>query len=488
MARVPKGKMISAFGILVISLAVGVAARPGQDDVYVSGRFVFDEHVHIGGAGHGNPVSGHHGPLPPPPPPPKHKTPPPPPLSHSHSPHPHALPPPDPCPPTHDVPPPKSNTPPPHATPPPNSHPPPPHAVPPPSSPPPPPPHTVPPPPPQNSPPPPPPPQTLSPPPPSHPPPPPPNHTPPAPPPGSGVSGTKRVRCKNKKYKECFGRSFLCPAGCAQTCGIDCKSCKAVCDCNKPGTICQDPRFIGGDGITFYFHGKKDRDFCIVTDPNLHINAHFIGRRNYRMKRDFTWVQSLGILFGNHKFYIGAQKTATWDDANDRLSLSFDGEPISIPQVEGAEWTDKSSEALSITRLRSTNAVLIDVPGVLQMKAIVVPITQEDSLIHNYGITQEDCFAHLDMSFKFYSLSPEVSGVLGQTYGANYVSRANMGMSVPVLGGEREFASSDLFTADCSASRFLGDLSTPRNSGTNYEDDVLSCASGMGGRGVVCKR
>ncbi|KAI4383757.1 hypothetical protein MLD38_009559 [Melastoma candidum] len=266
------------------------------------------------------------------------------------------------------------------------------------------------------------------------------------------------------------------------------EKCAVGAHCNKPGTICQDPRFIGGDGITFYFHGKKDRDFCIVTDPNLHINAHFIGLRNHRMKRDFTWVQSLGILFGNHKLFIGAQKTETWDDVNDRLSLSFDGEPISIPQVEGAEWTDESSDTLSITRLRGANAVLVDAPGVLQMKAIVVPITQEDSLIHNYGITQEDCFAHLDMSFKFYSLSPGVSGVLGQTYAANYISRANMGMSVPVLGGEREFSSSDLFTADCSASRFLGEQSAPHNSGANYEDDVLSCASGMGGRGVVCKR
>jgi hypothetical protein len=27
---------------------------------------------------------------------------------------------------------------------------------------------------------------------------------------------------------------------------------------------CGDPRFTGGDGNTFYFHGKRDRDFCIV--------------------------------------------------------------------------------------------------------------------------------------------------------------------------------------------------------------------------------
>jgi hypothetical protein len=39
-----------------------------------------------------------------------------------------------------------------------------------------------------------------------------------------------------------------------------------------PGTSC--------DGNTFYFHGKKDDNFCIVTDVGLHINAHFIRAKN----------------------------------------------------------------------------------------------------------------------------------------------------------------------------------------------------------------
>jgi hypothetical protein len=44
-----------------------------------------------------------------------------------------------------------------------------------------------------------------------------------------------------------------------------------VCDI-FPGTSC--------DGNTFYFHGKKDDNFCIVTDVGLHINAHFIRAKN----------------------------------------------------------------------------------------------------------------------------------------------------------------------------------------------------------------
>lgn len=248
-----------------------------------------------------------------------------------------------------------------------------------------------------------------------------------------------------------------------------------------PGAVCQDPRFIGGDGLTFYFHGKKDRDFCLVTDPNLHINAHFIGKRNHNMKRDFTWVQSIAILFGNHRLLIAAQKTAAWDDSIDRLSLSFDGEPIPVSTV----W---KSGAATIGRDSDTNSVVVEVDGLFKISAKVVPITQQESRIHNYGITEDDCFAHLELGFKFSSLNANVNGVLGQTYSQNYVSRAKMGVAMPVLGGEREFAVSNIFATDCAVSQFRGGEMR-----SEYEEDVLElptmkCGTGIDGRGVVCKR
>ncbi|KAG6409594.1 hypothetical protein SASPL_127634 [Salvia splendens] len=259
------------------------------------------------------------------------------------------------------------------------------------------------------------------------------------------VAGVKRVRCRNRNYPSCYLMEHRCPEDCPGTCEVDCVTCSPVCNCNRPGAVCQDPRFVGADGITFYFHGKKDQDFCIVSDINLHINAHFIGRRNENMGRDFTWVQSLGILFDDHQISIGAKKTATWDDTVDRLELSFDAAPVFLDKGEGARWQPESAPGISITRSLDTNAVVIEVEGNFQIKAAVVPITKKDSMIHNYGITDEDCFAHLDLGFKFYSLSGEVKGVLGQTYASNYVSRVKMGVSMPVLGGQREFASSNLF-------------------------------------------
>ncbi|KAH9316056.1 hypothetical protein KI387_024683, partial [Taxus chinensis] len=93
----------------------------------------------------------------------------------------------------------------------------------------------------------------------------------------------------------CFATILQCPDDCPQRipddattvkgCWLDCvHECRAVCMHYRPGcesnaSICYDPRFIGGDGVEFYFHGKSNQDFAVVSDNNLQINAHFIGSR-----------------------------------------------------------------------------------------------------------------------------------------------------------------------------------------------------------------
>uniref|UniRef100_A0A803L1G9 Uncharacterized protein n=2 Tax=Chenopodium quinoa TaxID=63459 RepID=A0A803L1G9_CHEQI len=273
-----------------------------------------------------------------------------------------------------------------------------------------------------------------------------------SPPHSSNAGSRKRAKCNNKKYGQCYNQEHVCPANCPTSCQVDCVTCKPVCNCDYLGALCQDPRFIGGDGIIFYFHGKKDKDFCLVTDPNLHINAHFIGKRNANMGRDFTWVQSIGVLFDNHRLFLGAKKTSVWDNANDRLSLAFNGEPIYLEETVGSQWSSTSTPLVTITRTSITNDLIVEVQGKLKVTAKVVPITDEGSRVHNYGITDEDRFTHLDLGFKFLSLTGKVDGVLGKIYANDYVSRVNTRLLMLVMGGEREYASSSIFATDCLAS------------------------------------
>ncbi|KAH7845200.1 hypothetical protein Vadar_010890 [Vaccinium darrowii] len=293
------------------------------------------------------------------------------------------------------------------------------------------------------------------------------------------------VKCRSTSFPACFNIEVPCPLACLRTCLLDCVSCKPVCSCNTPGAICEDPRFVGGDGITFYFHGRKDQDFCLVSDPNLHINARFIGKRNPNLNRDFTWVQSIGILFNNHKLLVAAKKTSKWDDAVDRLAIFMDNNPVSLPAAEGSEW---KSPAVTATRTAAANRVTIEAVGAFRLNVAVVPITAEESRVHRYNITEDDCFAHLEIGFKFYNLTDSVDGVLGQTYRSDYVSKAKVNVPMQVMGGADKYLTSHIFATDCLASRFgsVNGVSSIKNGRTEYS--TMKCSSGTEGSGVVCKR
>ncbi|KAL6283715.1 hypothetical protein ACE6H2_014644 [Prunus campanulata] len=103
--------------------------------------------------------------------------------------------------------------------------------------------------------------------------------------------------------------------------------------CNSPGSACYDPRFIGGDGIVFYFHGKSNQQFSLVSDSNLQINGCFIGHRPADRTRDYTWIQALGMLFSSHSFSVEAAKVGTWDNQIDHLRFTYNGNDVVLEEA-----------------------------------------------------------------------------------------------------------------------------------------------------------
>nr|GMD83143.1 BMP-binding endothelial regulator protein [Ipomoea batatas]GME17691.1 BMP-binding endothelial regulator protein [Ipomoea batatas] len=310
------------------------------------------------------------------------------------------------------------------------------------------------------------------------------------------------VTCSNRGSK-CFYKYLTCPSQCpeihpkdptAQACFLDCYSpkCEAVCksrkpNCDGPGAACYDPRFIGGDGIVFYFHGKKNEHFTLISDTNLQINAHFIGLRPLNRTRDFTWIQALGIMFGPHNFTIAAAAAETWDDQTDHLEFRYDGASAVIPQGQSSQWTSPDG-SLKLERTFPRNSATVTVSDIAEVSANVVPVTEQESAIHGYGIPANNSFAHLEVQFRFFSLSPRVDGILGRTYRPDFQNPAKPGVEMAVVGGEDKFRTSSLLAADCNSCVFA-----PGNVTAGVEREyygTVDCATGGtdGGYGIMCKK
>jgi hypothetical protein len=248
-----------------------------------------------------------------------------------------------------------------------------------------------------------------------------------------------------------------------------------------------DPRFVGADGIVFYFHGRRNEHFSLVSDTNLQINARFIGLRPQGRPRDYTWIQALGVLFDSHNFSIEATPSSIWDDEVDHLKLSYDGKDLVIPEGHLSTWQSEENQ-LRVERTSNENGVMVTIPEVAEISVNVVPVTKEDSRIHNYQIPDDDCFAHLDVQFKFYGLSSKVEGVLGRTYQPDFQNPAKPGVAMPVVGGEDKYRTTSLASSDCLACIFSSAKDSVQE-GMDIEYGMMDCTGGASsGNGIVCRR
>ncbi|WCJ40306.1 Late embryogenesis abundant (LEA) protein-related [Euphorbia peplus] len=278
-------------------------------------------------------------------------------------------------------------------------------------------------------------------------------------------TGQERAQCKLKKG---CTKALICPAQCPQKkpkqnkknkgCHIDCSGrCEATCkwrkpNCNGYGSLCYDPRFVGGDGVMFYFHGAKGGNFAVISDNHLQINAHFIGTRPQGRTRDFTWVQALNVMFDDHNLVISANKISQWSHDVDALTVRWDGKEMNIPVNGETKWGDERK--VQVERTDDRNSVRVKVEGLLEMDIRVRPIGKQENIVHKYELPENDAFAHLETQFKFNNLSNLVEGILGKTYRPDYVSSAKTGVPMPVMGGEDKYQTLSLFSPLCRACRF----------------------------------
>ncbi|GLJ52393.1 hypothetical protein SUGI_1114430 [Cryptomeria japonica] len=326
----------------------------------------------------------------------------------------------------------------------------------------------------------------------------------------STVSGQERAICYVRKSR-CLLKILKCPRECpnrkpntvyknkkTKGCLVDCSNkCETTCKYRKPncqgyGAICYDPRFVGGDGVMFYFHGAKDKDFALLSDRHFQINAHFIGTKPEGRDRPYTWVQALGLMFDSHTLTVAAKKTSKWDETVDHFIFTFDGKEFTIPEEALVQWTPPilGPSTMTIERIDNTNNVNLIVPGVVDIVMGVAPILEKENLMHNYQLPADDVFAHLEMQFKFFNLSSEVEGVLGQTYRPGFENPVKRGVPMPIMGGEDKYATSSLLSTNCNFCKYSS-ASYSSSKGfiiNDMETFKAECSSNNGNGGMVCRR
>ncbi|GLJ52394.1 hypothetical protein SUGI_1114440 [Cryptomeria japonica] len=323
------------------------------------------------------------------------------------------------------------------------------------------------------------------------------------------LNGQERALCYDRNSR-CLLKILKCPRECpmrkpytyknikTKGCLIDCSNkCETTCKYRKPnckgyGAICYDPRFVGGDGVMFYFHGAKDKDFALLSDRHLHINAHFIGTKPKGRDRPYTWVQALGLMFDSHTLTIAAKKASEWDETIDHFIFTLDGEEFTILEEALVQWTPPNlgPSTMTIERIDNTNNVNLVVPGVVDIVMGVAPILEKENLMHNYQLPVDDVFAHLEMQFKFFNLSSEVEGVLGQTYRPGFENPVKRGVPMPIMGGEDKYATSSLLSIDCKYCKYssTSDSSCKGFIINGMETFKAECTSNNRNGGMVCRR
>ncbi|XP_078148613.1 uncharacterized protein LOC144544073 [Carex rostrata] len=278
-----------------------------------------------------------------------------------------------------------------------------------------------------------------------------------------GVASAQNAVTCFRKNSSCFLKVLRCPTECPLTIPTNPteKACYADCDV-KCEAICRS-NFTVSRAVTDWDLDATTHDslevtesfsiFMEVSDRSFQINARFIGLRPQGRTRDFTWIQALGLMFASHTFTVEAKRVKTWIETTDHLSFTLDGTSFQLREGYLSKWSSTDDELL-IERTERVNSVMITVNGVAEISVTVVPVTEQDDRIHGYNIPKDDCFAHLEVQFRFLAISQEVEGVLGRTYRPDYVSTVKRGVEMPVVGGADKYETASLLSSDCKLCLF----------------------------------
>ena len=157
----------------------------------------------------------------------------------------------------------------------------------------------------------------------------------------------------------------------------------------------------------------------MISDAHLNLNVFHGGRYGQwgaNPHKALTWIRNIGILWGHHTIQLAARAGATWQYGAGYMALmTVDGEEVTLSQPgDSLSLLDGKLKLTWVAAKEISGDDEIDVyevhiPHVLRM---VVKIRPEIEKLR----TSDDGVVHFSIEIPEMRVSPNVHGVLGQTY------------------------------------------------------------------------
>eukprot|EP00899_Mesostigma_viride_P026878 jgi/Mesvir1/7375/Mv19176-RA.2 len=207
-----------------------------------------------------------------------------------------------------------------------------------------------------------------------------------------------------------------------------------------------DPHFTTTRGDKFDFNGEAGSSYCIVSNKQLQVNAHFMGATSSnvlpgggisRQADPRTWMDQVAVLAGRDRLLVEAEGPAGSHFAASVGAVSVNGKPLL-----GLMATRQLPSGITISRKKTRVSIKVPELAVIEVEVVRAAFWEA-------GTGPGKNFLNLQM--KQFKPSSDVHGVLGQSFASDAEKSA-------FSGAASDYLTSSIFATDCSVNRFAPDL------------------------------
>ncbi|KAI8464330.1 MAG: hypothetical protein J3K34DRAFT_120081 [Monoraphidium minutum] len=200
-----------------------------------------------------------------------------------------------------------------------------------------------------------------------------------------------------------------------------------LCGLNPSGTVLSDPHFKGLDGTSFFFEGRNDAVFALLSQRTLQVNALFGSIGPKEGAQSSIWMTAFGVRAGGElavelRISAAPQDIQLYSDARgpgqeEVMRVMLPEKALSVA-VNGARRDELLGSGTALQA--GADGTVVFFPGkeaVNKGDAQDGPVMVIRTPVAEITILKEtEGAAHLDLTFKLLKPVDKMSGLLGQTY------------------------------------------------------------------------